>query len=164
MPSYAFAIGNVRMYLRIGPKTGTNRRFSKTRPDARTKAKKEDVSGETWTYGNPRLGGRKGIRPVKILSGGVLVWLSVWSEMQTCIWPSWCHCHSLCLASVKSRLVIDALVIDAGTAVSLRSGERRFTSYRVHVVDISIVRYPAAAVLTLMPMPMRLPCCPGVPA
>ena len=23
-----------------------------------------------------------------LLSGGVLVWLSVWSEMQTCIWPS----------------------------------------------------------------------------
>jgi len=54
MPSYAFAIGNVRMYLRIGPKTRTNRRFSKTRPDARTKAKKEDVSGETRTCDNPR--------------------------------------------------------------------------------------------------------------
>jgi len=33
----------------------------------------------------------------------VLAWLSVWSEMQTCIWPS---CHSLSLASVKSRLVL----------------------------------------------------------
>jgi len=51
-----------------------------------------------------RLGGRKGIQPVKNLSGGVLSWLSVWSEMQTCIWPSWCHCHSLSLASVSSRL------------------------------------------------------------
>ena len=50
------------------------------------------------------LGGRKGIRPVKKLSGGVLAWLSVWSELQTCIWPS--HCHSLPLASVKSRLVL----------------------------------------------------------
>ena len=39
------------------------------------------------------------------VSGGVLVWLSVWSEVHTCIWPSWCHCHSLSLASVKSRLV-----------------------------------------------------------
>ena len=39
------------------------------------------------------------------LSGGVLAWLSVWSEVQTCIRPSWCHCHSLSLASVKSRLV-----------------------------------------------------------
>ena len=52
------------------------------------------------------LGGRKGIRPVKKQSGGVLVWLSVWSKVQTCIWPSWCHCHSLSLASVKSRLVL----------------------------------------------------------
>ena len=52
------------------------------------------------------LGSRKGIRPVKKLSSGVLAWLSVWSEVQTCIWPSWCHYHSLCLASVKSRLVL----------------------------------------------------------
>ena len=47
-----------------------------------------------------------GIRPVKKLSGGVLAWLSVWSEMQTCIWPSWCHSNSLSLASVKSTLVL----------------------------------------------------------
>jgi len=31
---------------------------------------------------------RKGIRPVKNLSAEVLTWLSVWSEVQTCIWPS----------------------------------------------------------------------------
>ena len=36
----------------------------------------------------------------------MLAWLSAWSEVQTCIWPSWCHCHSLSLASVKSRLVL----------------------------------------------------------
>ena len=35
----------------------------------------------------------------------MLVWLSVWSKVQTCIWPSCCHCHSLSLTSVKSRLV-----------------------------------------------------------
>jgi len=40
------------------------------------------------------------------LSGGMLVWLSVCSKVQTCIWPSWCHCHSLSLASVKSRLIL----------------------------------------------------------
>ena len=51
------------------------------------------------------LGGRKGIRPVKKQSGGVLALLSVWSEVQTCIQPSWCHCHTLSLAPVKSRLV-----------------------------------------------------------
>ena len=43
---------------------------------------------------------------VSDMNGGVLAWLSAWSEMQTCIWPSWCHCHSLSLASVKSRLVL----------------------------------------------------------
>ena len=34
----------------------------------------------------------------KKLSGRMLAWLSAWSEMQTCIWPSWCHCHSLYLS------------------------------------------------------------------
>ena len=48
------------------------------------------------------LGGWKGIRPVKKQSGGVLVWLSVWSKVQTCIWPSWCHCHSLsCFSKIQ---------------------------------------------------------------
>ena len=51
--------------------------------------------------------GRKSIWSVKKLSGGVLlVWLSVWGKVQTVIWPSWCHCHPLSLASVKSRLVL----------------------------------------------------------
>ena len=36
----------------------------------------------------------------------LLAWWSVWSEVQTCIRPSWCHCHSLSLASVKSRLFV----------------------------------------------------------
>ena len=36
----------------------------------------------------------------------MLAWLFVWSEVRTCIWPSWCHCRSLSLASVKSRLVL----------------------------------------------------------
>ena len=52
------------------------------------------------------LGSRKGIRPVKKLSGGLLVCLSVWSEVQTCTWSSWCHCHSLSLALVKSRILV----------------------------------------------------------
>jgi len=42
----------------------------------------------------------------KKLSGGVLAWLSVCSEVQTCTWPSWCYCHSLSLASVKFRSVL----------------------------------------------------------
>jgi len=51
------------------------------------------------------LGDRKGIRPVKKQWWGAGM-ASVWSEVQTCIWPSWCHCHSLSPASVKSRLVL----------------------------------------------------------
>ena len=51
------------------------------------------------------VGQQEGHPACKKLSGGVLAWLSVWSEVQTCIWPSWCHCHSLSLASVKSRSV-----------------------------------------------------------
>jgi len=46
----------------------------------------------------------------KKLSDEVLVWISVWTEVQiVCIWSSWCHCHpqipSL-LALFKFRLVL----------------------------------------------------------
>ena len=44
------------------------------------------------------VGRQEGHPACKKLSGGVLAWLSVWSEVQTC--------HSLSLASVKSRLVL----------------------------------------------------------
>ena len=48
---------------------------------------------------------QEGYPACKKLSGGVLAWLSDWIEVQTCILPSRCHCHSLSLASLKSRLV-----------------------------------------------------------
>jgi len=51
-------------------------------------------------------GRQEGHPACKKPGGGVLAWLFAWSEMQTCIWPSWCQCHSLSLASVKSRLVL----------------------------------------------------------
>jgi len=36
------------------------------------------------------------------LSGEVLAWLSVWSEVQMiCIWSSWCHCHPIISCSSK---------------------------------------------------------------
>jgi len=34
------------------------------------------------------VGRQEGHPACKKQSGGVLVWLSVWSKMQTCIWPS----------------------------------------------------------------------------
>ena len=57
------------------------------------------------------VGRQEGHPACKKLSGGVLAWLSAWSEVQICIWPSWYHCHSLSLASVKSRLVFTFLVL-----------------------------------------------------
>jgi len=47
------------------------------------------------------LGGRKGIRPVIKLSGGMPAWLCGWVKVQICIQPSWCHCHSLSFAPVN---------------------------------------------------------------
>ena len=52
------------------------------------------------------VGWQEGHPACKKLSSEVLAWLSVWSEVQTCKWPSWCHCHLLSLAPVKSRLVL----------------------------------------------------------
>ena len=52
------------------------------------------------------VGQQEGHPACKKLSGGVLAWLSLWRKVQTCIWPSGFHCHSLSLASVKSRLVL----------------------------------------------------------
>ena len=49
------------------------------------------------------VGWQEGHPACKKLTSGVLAWLSVPSEVQTCIWPSGFHCHSLSLASVKSR-------------------------------------------------------------
>ena len=46
-------------------------------------------------------GRQEGHPACKKLSGGMLVWLSVWSKVQTCIWPSCCHCHSLTVKTVS---------------------------------------------------------------
>jgi len=68
------------------------------------------LSRTTWTTAFSALtllvGRQEGHPACKKLSGGVLAWLSVSSEVQTCIWPSRCHCHSLSLASLKSTLVL----------------------------------------------------------
>ena len=72
---------------------------------------RRSVTGDkTWIYlWDPAIafsaltllvGRQEGHPACKKLSGGVLAWLSVWSEVQTGIWPSWCQCHSLSLASV----------------------------------------------------------------
>ena len=47
------------------------------------------------------VGQQEGHSACKNLSGAVLAWLSVWGEVQICIWPSWWHRHSLSLAPVN---------------------------------------------------------------
>jgi len=56
------------------------------------------------------VGRQEGHPACKNLSGGVLAWLSIWSKVQTCIWPSCCHCYSLSLASVKIQIGFTFLV------------------------------------------------------
>jgi len=46
------------------------------------------------------VGRQEGIWLVKKLSGGMLAWLLVWSEVQISIWPSRCDCHSQSLSPV----------------------------------------------------------------
>jgi len=79
------------------------------------------------------------------LSGRVLAWLSVWSEVLACIWPSWCHCHSLSLASVKSRLVLPFwyrltwVVLDKGPLKADRA--TKFTALCVSIMKIWNVKH-----------------------
>jgi len=47
------------------------------------------------------VGWQEGHPACKKLSDGMLAWLPVWGEVQICIWPSRCHCHSLSLAPVN---------------------------------------------------------------
>jgi len=47
------------------------------------------------------LGSRKSIQAIK-MSDEVLMWLSVWSQVQMiCIWFSWFHCHSIISCFIK---------------------------------------------------------------
>jgi len=48
------------------------------------------------------VGQQEGHSACKILSCGILVWLSVCREVQMiCIWSSWCHCHPIISCSHK---------------------------------------------------------------
>ena len=93
------------------------------------------------------VGRQEGHPACKKLSVGVLAWLSVWSKVQTCIWPSGFHCHSLSLASVKSRLVLPfwyrptRVVLDRGplngcvcAASKIKEKERHTTCQRTQHV------------------------------
>jgi len=62
----------------------------------------------------------------------VLMWLSVWSEVQiVCIWSSWCHCHPQNFASFKSRLVLSFWYQLTQTVLEKRPLNGCSSSYRV---------------------------------
>ena len=92
------------------------------------------------------LGGRNGIRPVKKLSGGELVWLFVWREVQICIWPSWCHWHLLSFASVKSRLVLPFWL----TWVVSEKGRSSLESFAAHVEITKYTNQPSCTTRSLV--------------
>jgi len=71
------------------------------------------------------------------LSGGVLAWLSVWSEVQTCIWLSWCHCHSL---SRFSRIQIGfTFLVPAHTGSPGKRAVKQVCVYVCYLLNIVIV-------------------------
>jgi len=127
-----------------------------------------------WQVGHPAC---------KKQSGGVLVWLCVWSTLQTCIWTSWCHCHSLSLASVKSRLVVPVkgplnmcVCVFICTQVSLDTASILFSACQLTLVNLEMAKYQCvyniwslriALNLTLVPMESSnviwyWTLCPGV--
>ena len=85
------------------------------------------------------------------LSDGVLVWLSVWSEVQIVgMWSSWCQCHPK-TPSFKFRLVspfwyrLTQVVLDkrplngcnsSGSLVSLNASDLACCNFDVHYPDL----------------------------
>ena len=60
------------------------------------------LSGNAFNTLMLLFGRHEGHPACKKLSGGMLALHGcVWGEVQICIWPSWCHCHSLSLAPVN---------------------------------------------------------------
>jgi len=58
------------------------------------------------------VGRQEGHPACKKLSGEVLAWLSVWSEVQMiCIWSSWCHCHPVISCFIKIENGLTFLVL-----------------------------------------------------
>jgi len=56
----------------------------------------------TWLLAFSALTLLVGWQEEHLTCGGVLTWLSVWSDVQTCLCPSWCHCHSVsCLSNFQ---------------------------------------------------------------
>jgi len=73
--------------------------------------------------------GRQEWHPVCKMSGEVLAWLSVWSEVQMiCISSSWCHCHLIisCSSKIQNGLPFSCQLTQIVLESSSSSLERMF--------------------------------------
>ena len=91
------------------------------------------------------VGRQEGHLACKKLSGGVLAWLSVWGELQICIWPSWCHCHSLTLAPVNRDWFYQngsAFLVQAYSGCPGKKAVKRMCSSNLVLTDASRISKP----------------------
>ena len=91
-----------------------------------------------WAFVRPRFDFF--ILVLYILSGGLLALLSVWSEVQTCILPSCCHCHSL---SCYSKIQIGfTFLVPAHLGSPGKSGVKRVCVCYIYCLLVYIVCFP----------------------
>jgi len=114
------------------------------------------------------VGRQEGHPACKKLSGGLLAWFSAWSEVQTCIRPSWCHCYSLSLALVKSRLVLPfwyrfTLVVPDKGALNVCGGGRKTLLSSVQLISAPVSIIDTARILCDRVCVMILFCPPVCP-
>jgi len=108
------------------------------------------------------VGWQEGHPACKKLSGGVLAWLSVWSEVQTCIWPIWYAIITIsCFSKIHigfTFLVLDYLgspergPLNGGVCVYLCTSFRRYSDEDLSKLGIgtpsSVALSPMHAVST----------------
>jgi len=101
---HLFAVSEYTFYILI---KASETNVYKTMLSSHLKVSRKNVSlylaaefAQCWPICTDRLS-NKLVANCKKPSGGVLMWLSAWDEVQICIWPSWYHCHSLSLAPIN---------------------------------------------------------------
>jgi len=81
-------------------------------------------------------------------SGELLILLSAGEKCRLNIWPSWCHCHLLSLASVKSSLILPlqyhlttARLLASQAEAIVRTGKHGHNRIDIHWIATNIVNW-----------------------
>jgi len=77
-------------------------------------------------------------------SGGVLAWLSVWSEVQTCIRPRWCHYHSHTVSCFSKIQIGFTFLVPATWVVPEKEPLNGCVCVCVYVLFVVILTYCGA--------------------